>query len=256
MGPTGKTSRLRRYQGFCSLLLLACLTVPALAEPNEGLANCQGLPSISQLKGFLANAPGSGGDAGGLFHGTLMWAAVVNRSGELCASTTSTSDPTQVWPGSQAIAKSKAYTANAFSLDGLALSTARLYTFTQPGHSLWSLGQANPFDPSFLASPIGVGGGKNQIAGGMIFFGGGVPLYNSAGKIIGALGISGDTSCTDHEIAKRIRDLAGLNPSGGALVDDITYSGADGASVFSHPLCVNTWRNGVFIGNEAVASGY
>ena len=44
-----------------------------------------------------------------------------------------------MWPGSQAIAKSKAYTANAFSLDSLALSTARLYTFTQPGHSLWSL---------------------------------------------------------------------------------------------------------------------
>ena len=31
---------------------------------------------------------------------------------------------------------------------------------------------------------------------------------------------------------------------------------ADTASVFTHPLCLNTFRNGVFIGDEAVASGY
>jgi uncharacterized protein GlcG (DUF336 family) len=112
-----------------------------------------------------------------------MWAAVVNRQGELCAWVTSTSDPTQVWPGSQAIAKAKAYTANAFSLDTFALSTARLYTFTQPGHSLASLGQSNPFDPKFLLPANGNGSGKNQVNGGMIFFGGGVPLYRN-GKIM------------------------------------------------------------------------
>jgi hypothetical protein len=83
-----------------------------------------------------------------------------------------------------------------------------------------------------------------------------VPLYNEAGKIIGGLGISGDTSCTDHEIAKRVRDLADLNPPGGSAVDDITYSVPDGPSVFTHPKCVNTWRNGVFLGEEAAAVGY
>ncbi len=123
---------------------------------------------------------------GGLFNGERMWAAIVNRDGEVCSSTTSQSNPTQVWPGSQAIAKSKAYTADAFSLDSLALSTAMLYTFTQPGHSLWSLGQSNLFNPAFLAPTGGQGGGKNQIAGGLIFFGGGVPLYRD-GKIIGGL---------------------------------------------------------------------
>ncbi len=185
-----------------------------------------------------------------------MWGAVVNRDGQICSVATSTNDPAQVWPGSQAIAKAKAYTANAFSLDALALSTALLYTFTQPGHSLWSLGQSNLFNPTFLAPPGGTGGGRHQIVGGLIFFGGGVPLYNNSGKIIGGLGISGDTSCTDHEIAKRVRNQAGLNPPGGPNVDDITYSSADGASVFTHPLCPNTWRNGAFIGNEAVAVGY
>ena len=184
-----------------------------------------------------------------------MWGAVVNRDGELCAYATNQADPSQVWPGSQAIAKAKAYTANAFSLDVLALSTAQLYTFTQPGHSLWSLGQSNLFDTRFLAAP-GAQGSTNQITGGLIFFGGGVPLYNGAGKIVGGLGVSGDTSCADHEVAKRVRDLATLNPPGGSLVDDIQYSSVDGASFFTHPLCPTTFRNGVSIGNELPSSGY
>ncbi len=233
-----------------------------VVSPLSGIArskdhdhdNCNGLPTESEIRELLIQAAAIP-NAGGLFSGTRMWGAVVNRDGEICAFATSTADPSTVWPGSQAIAKAKAYTANAFSLDSLALSTARLYTFTQPGHSLWSLGQSNLFDTQFLAPPGGQGGGKNQIAGGLIFFGGGVPLYKS-GKIIGGLGVSGDTSCTDHEIAKRVRDLAGLNPPGGAAVDDITYSSVDGASVFTHPLCLNTYRNGVFIGDEKPAAGY
>ena len=183
-----------------------------------------------------------------------MWGAVVNRDGELCAYATNQADPAQVWPGSQAIAKAKAYTANAFSLDTFALSTAGLYTFTQPGHSLWSLGQSNLFDTRFLAAP-GAQGSINQITGGLIFFGGGVPLY-SGGTIVGGLGVSGDTSCADHEVAKRVRDQAGLNPAGGATADDITYSSADGANVFTHPLCLTTFRNGVALGDELPAAGY
>ena len=233
-----------------ALIVFGTRSTPAAAQ-GRGV-NCAGLPGEGELKTWLGQAGGN--NAGGLFQGERMWAAVVNRSGEVCAYTTSTSDPTQVWPGSQAIAKAKAYTANAFSLDDFALSTARLYTFTQPGHSLWSLGQSNLFVSSRLIAPGGRGD-SNQIVGGLIFFGGGVPLYRD-GKIIGGLGISGDTSCTDHEIAKRVRNLAGLNPAGGATADDITYSAADGASVFTHPLCPNTWRNGIFIGNEAAASGY
>jgi uncharacterized protein GlcG (DUF336 family) len=240
---------------ICTIGVLR-LTIPVAARtdsPNR--ADCRGLPGAGTLKKLLAAAPTSGtGPAGGLFNGERMWGAVVNRAGEVCAYTTSTDDRTQVWPGSQAIAKSKAYTANAFSLDTLALSTARLYTFTQPGHSLWSLGQSNLFDASQLQPPGGPRNDIGKIVGGLIFFGGGVPLYNDDGKIIGGLGISGDTSCTDHEIAKRVRDLAGLNPPGGALADDIVYSPPDAPSVFAHPKCLNTFRNGTFIGDETPAS--
>src|SRR5438477_6865726 len=94
-------------------LLLTLGIAPAFAQSG---GNCQGLPNAAELKAHLAAAPAHGGEAGGLFHGERMWAAVVNRDGELCAYAASTGDATQVWPGSQAIAKAKAYTANAFSL--------------------------------------------------------------------------------------------------------------------------------------------
>lgn len=235
--------------------IIGVLMAAALCSATDAAAaNCNDVPSASELRQAMlaaAKIP----NAGGLFQGARMWGAVVNRDGEICAYITTTADPTQVWPGSQAIAKAKAYTANAFSLDILALSTAMLYTFTQPGHSLWSLGQSNLWHPSLTAPPGGQGGGTNQIGGGLIFFGGGVPIYKGT-KLVGGLGISGDTSCTDHEIAKRTRNELNLNPPDGALADDISYSVPDGPSAFTHPRCPNTWRNGVFIGNEAAASGY
>ena len=237
---------------FVSVFAMFIVVTTADAQKTTTPA-CQNLPSESQLRQLLVQAQDVNKPIGGLFDGKRMWAAVVNRDGVVCAFNTSTADATQVWPGSQAIAKSKAYTANAFSLDDLPLSTARLYTFTQPGHSLASLGQSNLFNPQFLAPPSGQDGGEGSIAGGLIFFGGGVPLYRN-GKIIGALGVSGDTACADHEIAKRVRDLANLNPPGGALADDIVYSGPDAPSVFAHPVCLNTYRNGTKIGSEAPAT--
>ena len=231
------------------LVLLVCMATSVFA------ADCKNLPNDAQLRSaMLASASSTGcttGCVGGLFQGQRMWGAVVNRDGEICAFNTTTADPTQVWPGSQAIAKAKAYTANAFSLDTLALSTARLYTFTQPGHSLWSLGQSNLWNPKFTEAPDQQGpkGPHDQIAGGLIFFGGGVPLYKD-NKIVGGLGISGDTSCADHEIAKRTRDNLKLNPPGGVSADDIVYSPPDPPSVFAHPQCLNTWRNGTQLGNE------
>src|SRR5262245_30107769 len=136
------------------MLFRSLASVCAILSMGASMAyadnNCKDLPDAASLRSLLTTAATVNTPIGGLFQGTKMWAAVVNRDGEICAFNTSTTDPTQVWPGSQAIAKAKAYTANAFSLDANPLSTAQLYTLTQPGHSLWSLGQSNLFDPAGL----------------------------------------------------------------------------------------------------------
>jgi uncharacterized protein GlcG (DUF336 family) len=211
---------------------------------------CRNLPSASDLKEYLRRAPGEGGEAGGLFSGKLEWAAVVNRAGEICATAVATDDPASAWPGSQSVAKAKAYTANAFSTDLQPMSTARLYTLTQPGHSLWGLGGPNGFEPACLETPQTSDRTDGRICGGFVAFGGGLPLYKGRTRI-GALGVSGDTACTDHEIAKRIRHLAQLDPEKGPSVDDISYASVHGPSIFTHPLCPNTWLNGKRVGDES-----
>ena len=181
--------------------------------------------------------------------------SLVNRQGQICATAVATDDPASAWPGSQAIAKAKAYTANAYSADDMPLSTARLYTLTQPGHSLWGVGEPDPFRADCLVAPDDLKATNGKICGGSIAFGGGVPLYKGKTRV-GGLGVSGDTACADHEIAKRIRHLAQLDPEKGEFADDIVFTSADGPSPFAHPLCANTWRNGKKLGDEAVATAY
>jgi uncharacterized protein GlcG (DUF336 family) len=224
-------------------------TVNAKAPHARAAAGCDALPGASDLTKYLRSAPDSG-EAGGLFHGRAEWAAIVNRKGEICEVIPPSDSTGGYWPGSRSISMAKAYTANGFSTDTAAMSTARLYTFTQPGHSLWGVAQPEPFNPDCLDPD-----NDAKICGGAISFGGGLPLYKN-GKIVGGLGISGDTPCADHEIAKRIRHAAGLDPAKGPAVDDIQYAKVDHSSIYSHPLCPNTWRNGQKIGDEPAAVGY
>lgn len=212
-------------------------------------AGCSSLPNASDVAKYLKAAPDSG-EAGGLFHGKAEWAAIVNRNGQICVIAQPSDSAGGYWPGSRSISMAKAFTANGFSTDTLAFSTARLYTLTQPGHSLWGVAQPEPFNPLCLDPNNDI-----KVCGGGIAFGGGVPLYKN-GRIVGGLGISGDTPCADHEIAKRVRHYAGLDPARGATADDIQYARADGPSIYTHPLCPNTYRNGQKIGEEPAASGY
>jgi hypothetical protein len=80
--------------------------------------------------------------------------------------------------------------------------------------------------------------------GGVNVFGGGLALYDASGVIIGAIGVSGDTSCADHNIAWKVRDALGLDlvPAGVSATgdDNIIYDiGVDGVSEggFGHPEC-------------------
>lgn len=187
-----------------------------------------------------------------------MWATVVDRAGVVVAVVHSGTGVGDQWLGSRAISAQKANTANAFSLDGLALSTANLFSPTQPGGSLFGLQESNPVNTDVV-----YGGDQSQYGtvndfmvgkkpGGVNVFGGGVALYNSSSQVIGAVGVSGDTSCADHNIAWRVRDALGLDfvPFGvdpASSTDDIIYDitiDADGhavsASGFGHPTCGGT----------------
>ncbi len=195
----------------------AALSGAAFAQ-EAGYQTC-GLPAsiVSSIQKELAIVVNLSDDNGGIFKPNMMWSAIVDRYGVLC-SVIKTGD---AWPGSRAIAIAKAETANDFSNDKLALSTANLYAPTQPGGSLYGLNNSNPFNPAFLSQWQGVG----RVPGGIITFGGGMALYNSSSQVIGGLGVSGDSSCADHAIAFRMRQLAGYNtlPGGTTTADNIVY---------------------------------
>jgi len=170
---------------------------------------------------------------GGVFNPNMMWLAIVDRAGTLCLVIKSQSGPSpDPWPGSRDIAIAKATTANAFSNNQKALSTANLYGVTQPGGSLYGLNNSNPFNPTFNAQNTGIG----FVPGGIITFGGGVALYQN-GAVIGGLGVSGDTSCADHAIAYRVRTKVGLNVTPVSVgADNIVYSNT--GTGFTQPYCL------------------
>lgn len=208
--------------------LLALAVLGALASHGAKADEGCGLPFqvVARVQSQLATVVTSGN--GGLFTPNMMWSAVVDRKGRLC-SVISIGD---AWPGSRDIAIAKAHTANGFSNDKLALSTANLYAAVQPGASLFGLNNSNPFNPEFNAQGTGIG----QVPGGVITFGGGVALYFN-GRVIGGLGVSGDTSCADHAIAFRMRAAAGFDvtPTGKGA-DNIVYSTATAPG---HPHCTD-----------------
>ncbi len=221
--------------------VLGALNAPAFAG-DAGSGCSLGAGIVEAVQDRLNQVVTDGN--GGIFTPNMMWAAVVDRNGVLCG-TTKVGD---AWPGSRAIAIAKAETANDFSNNKLALSTANLYAATQPGGSLYGLNDSNPFNPFFNAvttdnrANLALGNGVGFNPGGIITFGGGVALYGNDNQVIGGLGVSGDTACADHAIAYRIRGLLQLDsiPAGVGLngTDNILYapSGTTPAG-FQHPHC-------------------
>ena len=196
-----------------------------------------------------------------------MWCTIVNRDGEVVTVAFSGNDRGDQWPGSRVISAQKANTANAFSLPGFALSTANLYTAVQPGGSLYGLQHSNPVDTDVAYKGPSENYGKpndpmvGKKIGGVNVFGGGLALYAPGPdhKLIGALGVSGDSSCTDHIVAWKVRSALNLdNVPGGPvagtdnMVHDITPD-ADGhpvsASGWGHPTCDNTGTEATIVLN-------
>ncbi len=254
---------MRRFRTLSMGLL--CVALPAsLWADNDKASNngCGSLPSYSQLKTALDNAVMTEGS--GL--NNQMWGTIVDRDGIVCAVAFSGADRGSQWPGSRAIAAQKANTANSFSLDGLALSTANLFSAVQPGGSLYGLQASNPVDVDVVyRGPSSNYGNANdpmvgRKIGGVNVFGGGLALYNSARKVVGAVGVSGDTSCADHRIGWRVRNNLNLDHLSGVpgvsgdsdhpdnMVFDITPNPNGGTGVsaggFGHAHCLSVEADG------------
>ena len=80
------------------------------------------------------------------------------------------------WLGSVDIAIKKARTARFFDMN-----TGEIGNLSQPGGSLYNIEHSN---------------------NGLITFPGGIPIRDSSGQIIGAIGVSGDTVENDHTVAE------------------------------------------------------
>src|SRR5262245_40764117 len=122
------------------VLVALCASQPLLADGTQEANACKSLPGYAAVKSALAAAVAAQGRGLDL----QMWATLVGRDGIVCAVAFSGADRGAQWPGSRVISAQKANTANAFSLDGLALSTANLYSAVQPGGSLFGLQESNP----------------------------------------------------------------------------------------------------------------
>ena len=255
---------------LCIGVGLALFALVAYADGQDGVDasnNCKNLPGFTALKAALTTATAA--ETSGLNNN--MWATIVDRDGIVCAVAFSGINRGAQWPGSRVISAQKANTANAFSLDassssggsgqptGLALSTANLYSAVQPGGSLYGLQASNPVatEVAYKGPSANYGTASDPMVGskigGVNVFGGGLALYGPGKVIVGAVGVSGDKSCADHDIGWRVRKLLGLDHLSGVggvsgdatRPDNILFdivpnpNGGTGNSPsgFGHPIC-------------------
>jgi uncharacterized protein GlcG (DUF336 family) len=252
-----------------SKLMLATVLCSTAMAGTAAYANCSSFVygrDPSAVQAALASAVTQvAGYGAGL--GNAMWATVVDAQGVVCLVVNSGGGAgavESIWLGSRVISAQKASTANAFSLSSgssgtaIALSTANLYTAVQPGGSLFGLQASNPVDAgaAYAGASYNYGNGvadpmAGQVIGGVNVFGGGLAIYSSTGVRLGAIGVSGDTSCTDHAVAWVTRHALGLDyvpggvsPNGDDnIIYDITPQAGQmpgvSAGGFGHPHCLH-----------------
>lgn len=227
--------------------------VPHAGSDGSAASACAGLPTQAALKNALTAARHQSNGGFNLD----MWGTVVNRDGVVCAVAFTGADRGSQWPGSRVISAQKANTANAFSLPHLSLATANLFSAVQPGGSLFGLQHSNPVDTDVAYQGPAADFGEptdpmvGHRIGGVNVFGGGLALYSAAHVLIGAIGVSGDSSCADHNIAWRTRSTLNLDhvPAGVSgdtsrpdnIIYDITPQAGQQEGVssggFGHPVC-------------------
>jgi uncharacterized protein GlcG (DUF336 family) len=227
---------------LCALFGAGCSDGDSPTQPEtQAITVAHFLPSHNTLRTALQDIVAE--HNGGL--GFEMWATILDRNGKVVDVVFSGEQRGDQWPGSRVISAQKANTANAFSLEGFALSTANLFAAVQPGGSLFGLQESNPVDTRVAyAGPVSAYGKANdpmigKRIGGINVFGGGLALYSPSGTLLGGLGVSGDTSCSDHIIAWKLRHALNLDnvPNGPAEGTDNIIFTVDELNGFEHPEC-------------------
>ena len=225
------------------LVIFGIVTGASLMAATSANAACSAVTRAA----FEAAANTAATETDQFGFGLPMWATMVDETGQVChvystdsgVANTGTLAGNKAWLGSRVISAQKANTANAFSLNGLAISTGAVYVAVLPGGSLYGLQHSNPVDATvaYGGSPSNNGSStdflKSKRIGGVNVFGGGVPLY-SGGVKVGGLGASGDTSCRDHAFAWRMRVALGLD---GTPNSDALALVAAPAGLFEQPVC-------------------
>ena len=210
--------KIRSSSAVAVALTVALLALAAIDGSSRALAGalsgCDVLKSASaNLKTALQAA--QAGTNGGLSN--QMWGTIVARDGTVCAVEFSGADAGSQWLLSRVISAQKANTANGLSVSKFALSTANLFSAVNPGGSLYGLQHSNPVDTevAYGGNSKNFGTSRDPMIGGKIggvnVFGGGLALYDKKKGFIGGLGVSGDTSCADHNVAWRTRANLGLD---------------------------------------------
>ncbi|HEY7480720.1 MAG TPA: heme-binding protein [Gemmatimonadales bacterium] len=227
----------------CALIAAGCSEDGVTDPTQEAASLVASLPDHATLRATLRQILDE--QNGGL--GFEMWATILDRQGRVVDVVFSGQSFGDQWPGSRVISAQKANTANAFSLEGFALSTANLFAAVQPGGSLFGLQESNPVDPNVAyKGPASAFGAANDPMiglriGGINVFGGGLALYSVNGTLLGGIGVSGDTSCTDHIVAWKLRHALNLDnvpagPDADSNSDNIIFT-AGRIDGFEHPRC-------------------
>ncbi len=213
--------------GVCSFTGAA--SAAGIPPSCANLSGGQGAAFNTALKNALVAAVQASGN-GGL--GFNMWATAVANDGTVCAVAFSGNSYTDQWLASRIISAQKAATANSLSLAAvggassngkLSLSSGNLYSADRDGGSLFGLQFSNPVDPfgayhnadGSVPNAANYGTANDPLVGrpigGINVFGGGLALYDRTGAKVGAVGVSGDTSCTDHMIGWQVRHNLNLD---------------------------------------------
>jgi hypothetical protein len=186
---------------------------------------------LSSAADYVKNTPAEQALTGGLLNN--MWVSFTDQTGKVCAVVNTAGRGQrsgQTWGLSRVISAQKANTSAMLSLDepvqpwasGALIMAAQPVLDPATGlvsaqvgalqGTLFGVQFSNPVDTSvaYAGNPSAFGTPqdplKNQRLGGVNVFGGGLPMYSGSLKKIGAIGVSGDTSCTDHAFAWRVRE--------------------------------------------------